>query len=159
MTKGAQKRDVIPSILLILWTCLILFVTVSSSVAQSEAVAWLSSLSESWGLPRYTPAKLFHLVAYAVWAWLYADVLVARWLEFTLGQRIVLVLLILVAFASVQELLQLNNVNRNASVFDILLNITGGGVGLALHLLVDQRSGPSRRAMSDEIQQTAHRQE
>ena len=140
MTKAAQRTLIIRWILLVLWTCLIfLFSTLYLSVSEGKAVAWVSSQSVSWGLPRDTPGTLFHLLAYAVWAWLCANVLAEGSLRITTERQIIIVLPVLVALASLQELLQVLNESYHASVFDALVSIAGGGAGLALHLLLCQR--------------------
>jgi hypothetical protein len=132
--EGAQQTRRL--LLLTIWTLIILW---SMDIARPSESAWVGTI-QHWfrqqGLPEYTPAKLYHCGSFFIWIILLAGTL-AR------GYWVVLPLVVLAQscvslaiFASTTEVLQLFNQARHASIVDVLINISGGALGLLFQWIV-----------------------
>ena len=140
MTKGGHPAVVFRATLVLLWTAMILYMTLWSDPVQSKAAGWLGDLCLSLGLPKHTPAKAFHFISYAIWVWLVADLLAEKQIHLRTRLQTVMTLALLTVLASGQEALQYLNADRHPSLVDILINTAGGVTCLALRLLLNRRT-------------------
>ena len=140
MTKGSHPAVVFRATLVLLWTAMILYMTLSSDPSQSKTAGWLGDLCVSIGLPKHTPAKAFHFIVYAVWVWLVADLLAEKQVCLRTKLQAILTLALLTILASGQEALQYLNADRHPSLVDVLINAAGGVTCLALRLLLNRRT-------------------
>ncbi len=111
--------------LLVIWTGLMLYATLSTTDSDSTS-SWLLALLGKLGISKYTFAKTFHFVSYGVWGWLVCGVLTGCYLARLSRRQLLASLALLVAYASLQEALQHLNPTRGPSLTDVAINIAGG---------------------------------
>ena len=123
----------------VVWT---LFILWSMDVARPSESPWVKSIGKlfaGYGLPEWTPAKLYHFGSFALWTLLLSGALARGYRSALNAKQIALCLLSLVAFAAIPEGLQHFNSARTPAWFDVALNFTGGLMGLAFQSIVARR--------------------
>lgn len=129
--------------LFLVWTWIVLKMTLSSSPIESTGTEGLYELAKavvtyvaptvdaSWVI-----AKTFHFVAYAMWAWLLAGLVVGGYLRQWAPWQVWLCVGLLILMAGAQEGLQNLVPTRHPSVRDVCINIAGGALALGTRPLL-----------------------
>lgn len=116
--------------MLALWTVVIFFSMDVFRPNDVQMVGVISRWFAAHGMPQYTPAKLFHIGVYFVWAVLFAGATGDGYLQVLSDRASYRCLLAVSIFSAVPEALQHFNPARTASFFDYTVNLFGSYLGL-----------------------------
>ena len=114
------------------WSGAILLFTLTSGDWFKEWLLFFIKISRDLDMPSYTPAKLFHFSAYAIWALMLAGAVKGKYFAPPRLWEYVLFAAITLCFGALQEGLQLLNPCRRPSGLDVLINFSGGVFGLLI---------------------------
>lgn len=112
--------------LLVIWTGLILYATLSTSSDDPTRTRFLFRLLDMLGISRFGFAKTFHFASYGVWGVLLCGAVAGGYLNRLPHRQLLAALALLIAFASLQEALQHLNPTRGPSLGDVAINVAGG---------------------------------
>lgn len=137
--------------ILTVWTWFILRMTLSSSPIESTGSEGLYELAKAvvnYVAPavnaEWVIAKTFHFVAYAMWTWLLAGVVVGGYLRPWTARQLWCCVGLLVLLSVAQEGFQSLVPTRHPAARDMFINIAGGVLALALRpMLGAMRSEPA----------------
>ncbi len=121
------------------WTLILLWSMDIVRPAESQWVGKLQKLFVHYGLPEWTPAKLYHAGSFALWTVLLSGALACGYLRKLSRSQSYGVIAALLLFAGIPELLQHLNPARTPSWFDVGVNITGGLIGVGMQALVARK--------------------
>lgn len=137
MIRAEQLRRVL---LFMIWTLVILW---SMDVARPGESNWVHSISDWFGqigMPKYTPAKLYHCGSFFIWVLLLIGVLARGYWRALSPAVFRNTVIALALFAITTEGLQNFNPARGPSWADVAINVTGGSLGLLFQSYVARRN-------------------
>ena len=113
------------------WTLAIFYLMDIFKPSESPLVDSISGFFGGFGLPYYTPAKLFHAFTFFTWSVLFAGALAQGYLAQLSVPIKRMCIVATVVFACIPEGLQHFNPARTPSWYDVMINVAGGMLGLA----------------------------
>ena len=140
MNRDERIHQLRRMLLFVIWTFFILW---SMDVARPSDSTWVHSISDwfgQMGMPKYTPAKLYHCASFFIWVILLIGVLARGYWRVLPTAAFRNAVIALALFAMTTEGLQNFNAARGPSWIDVAINVTGGGLGLLFQSLAARRA-------------------